>query len=76
MRWFDRLLLTGAALGFLGGAALFAGAHQNAGAVDRTDARPIARAGDLDHRIATIIERCVIQGAGTHLASIRCEFRK
>ena len=74
MRWIDRILLVGVAAAFLGSAALYAGA-QHAGALDRADGRTLTESGDLEHRIAKIVERCVIQGAGTHLAFIRCELR-
>ena len=75
MKWIDRMLLVGVAVAVLGGAALYTGT-QRAGAVDRPDAGPLAGAAPLDQRIARIIEHCVIEGAGTHLAFIQCEFRK
>lgn len=73
MRWIDRMLLAGVAVAFLGSAALYAGAQRGAGAHDRPDAPPLADAGELDQRIAKIVERCVIEGAGTHLAFLRCD---
>ena len=75
MRWIDRMLLAGVAVALFGGAALYAGAQRSAGALDRPDAQPSTEAGELDQRIARIVERCVIEGAGTHLAFIRCEPR-
>ena len=74
MRWIDRIFLVGVAAAFLGAAALYAGAQHSAGALDRADAR-LTESGELEHRIAKIVERCVIEGAGTHLAFIRCELR-
>ena len=73
MRWIDRMLLAGVAVALFGGAALYAGAQRSAGALDLPNARSSTDVGDLDQRIARIVERCVIQGAGTHLAFIRCE---
>ncbi len=73
MGWIDRMLLAGVIVALLGGAALYTGTPRSAGALDLPDARSLADAGDLDQRIARIVERCVIQGAGTHLAVIRCE---
>ncbi len=67
MRWIDRILLVGVAVAFFGAAALYAGA------LDRGDS--LTESGALEHRIAKIVERCVIEGAGTHLAFIRCELR-
>lgn len=67
------MLLAGVAVAVLGGAALYAGAQHGAGALDRPGARPVTDAGDLDQRIVRIVEGCVIEGAGTHLAFIRCE---
>ena len=73
MRWIDRILLVGVAVAFFGAAALYAGAQHSAGALDRGDS--LTESGALEHRIAKIVERCVIEGAGTHLAFIRCELR-
>ena len=75
MRWIDRILLVGVAAAFFGAAALYAGAQHSAGALDRAETRSPTDSGDLEHRIAKIVERCVIEGAGTHLAFIRCELR-
>lgn len=75
MSWIDRILLAGAAMAFLGSAALYAGAQSGAGAHDRPEAQVLKGAGALDQRIARVVETCVIEGAGTHLAFIRCEPR-
>jgi len=72
VRWIDRMLLAGVAVALFGGAALYAGAQRSAGALDLPNAQSSTDVGDLDQRIARIVERCVIEGAGTHLAFIRC----
>ena len=74
MRWIDRALLAGLAAAIVAGAALYASAAQPAAAVHAAQADSEGPAG-LDRRIAGIVERCVIEGAGTHLAFIRCEIR-
>ena len=75
MKWIDRMFLAGVVVALFGGTALYAGAQRGAGALDRPDGRPLSEAGELDQRIARIVEGCVIEGAGTHLAFIRCEPR-
>ena len=67
------MLLAGVIAALIGGVVLHAGTQRSAGAHDLPDAQSLTGASELDQRIARIVEGCVIQGAGTHLAVIRCE---
>lgn len=72
MRWIDRALVAGFAAAIVAGAALYADAAQPGGAIHLAQDGS-EDAADLDRRIVRIVERCVIEGAGTSLAFIRCE---